>query len=463
MPLTSGTPFDSLVLESELSQGATSWVWSATDQQQRVAVKIYRPHLFEHGSRHREARIQQELQTGNWQHSSLIRLHRWGKCTVDNDKYRFVVMDLVEGENLESVVKRDGPLPFDVFKGLALQLLSAVVTLHSNNVIHRDIKPANVILTRSTSIPVLVDFGVATADYVDLASTATHDFLGTPHYSSPEWLFRDPPEAANSPGIDIYGLGATFYELLSGERPYAQLRNLAQLMTAVRTRSIHLSHPGLPVPLSTLLRLMMAKSPDQRPSLAHATEILLGIDSHSAQTVSPQSEVDSLYARLSSNTEVIEASEARSASRKRDERIAAFQQSVSMRFQRFDAQHPLSRLPGVLGVSLINDPDWNVRGHANVAQFLEMFPDSRWSHAFGARVDTIPVVNSASVVYMFSGSGDFYEVVRFMTQGGVTPLIYLDTVTTWSFPDGPLPKTFQRDGENMASYLGVALSRANPE
>ncbi len=125
----------------------------------------------------------------------------------------YLVMRFVEGQSLEAVLqKRRGPLPVGeaLAIGLALCAILEVLHAHERTVIHRDIKPANVLRDRGGRI-VLADFG--TACFVDSSVEAL--FRGTQGYAAPEQSGGIPV----TPAADVYGLGATLYELLTGQFP----------------------------------------------------------------------------------------------------------------------------------------------------------------------------------------------------------------------------------------------------
>jgi serine/threonine protein kinase len=124
----------------------------------------------------------------------------------------YIVMDLLQGENLETIVERDGPLKPDAFRAVFRELLDGVASIHAIGILHRDIKPANIVMKGET--PVLIDFGAAR----DLAMQRKAGFsaLVTDGFSPPEQYSREKQQSAAS---DIYALAATAYFLLTGAIP----------------------------------------------------------------------------------------------------------------------------------------------------------------------------------------------------------------------------------------------------
>ena len=148
----------------------------------------------------------------------------------------------------------------------------------ASGMIHRDIKPANVISERGSGRMVLVDFAVVADRVAALVETSGQAFLGTLHYAAPEWVYRDPPGAADDAAVDVYGLGATFYEMMMGRRPFAEVTNAATLALLVRERTPELAAPAYDAELQALVRLMLAKTPGMRPSLAQIRRRLEGAE-----------------------------------------------------------------------------------------------------------------------------------------------------------------------------------------
>jgi serine/threonine protein kinase len=134
----------------------------------------------------------------------------------DQDGTLAIVMELLEGEDLDERVKRKGPLSEEEIKPLFDQVLNAFDYAHSKGIVHRDIKPANIFVDASNQVKIL-DFGIAKIFGTGNEMTQTGTQMGTPVYMSPEQVKGDKSIDHRS---DIYSLGVTLYFLLSGKVPY---------------------------------------------------------------------------------------------------------------------------------------------------------------------------------------------------------------------------------------------------
>jgi eukaryotic-like serine/threonine-protein kinase len=150
----------------------------------------------------------------------------------------FFALELLEGDDLEQVLRKEAPLPMDEVIDWILQALEGLAEAHALGIVHRDLKPANLFLARrrdGTRIVKLLDFGVSKQDRRDslLGSvptlTVTSSILGSPVYMAPEQL-RDAKRV--DPRADIWAIGVVLYELLVGRVPFAG-ENMPQLLLAV--------------------------------------------------------------------------------------------------------------------------------------------------------------------------------------------------------------------------------------
>lgn len=133
----------------------------------------------------------------------------------------FIVMELLEGEDLADVLAR-GPLGYDDFKELATQCLEGLMAAHQNHILHRDIKPENIKVERLPGGRMqakIIDFGLARAGMRARKQTEDQSgtVMGSIFYMAPEQLTREPVDART----DLYSLGCVFYEALSGKKPFS--------------------------------------------------------------------------------------------------------------------------------------------------------------------------------------------------------------------------------------------------
>ena len=255
--------FGRYTLTRRLGQGAMGVVFESLDEQlgRKVAVKVLRTGFDLDGSAferfRREARACSQVK-----HPSIVTVHDAGA----HDGRLFYTMDVVPGASLAARIKAGDLPPLDAllegFAGVA-DALHALHTHGSDPIVHRDVKPSNVIVQDDGHM-VLADFGLArTAASESL--TRTGDALGTPLYMSPEQaLGRRSEIDARS---DVYGLGATIYEALTGRPPFAG-QDLAELMRRIdleRPGSLREAAPAVPA----MLERVVLKALEKRLSLIH--------------------------------------------------------------------------------------------------------------------------------------------------------------------------------------------------
>ena len=240
-----------------LGQGGMATIYRARDAQleRDVAVKVLRP---EYG---RDpdffARFRQEAQSAaSLNHPGVVAVYDYGTDTVGP----FIVMELVDGEDLASIVKRSGALPPRQAARLASQAARAIAAAHERGFVHRDIKPGNVLVTREGRVKV-ADFGIARA-LAETALTLPGTTLGSVHYFSPEQARGE----MTSPASDIYSLGIVLFELLTGHRPWTG-DSAAAIATARLTAPVpspSAIRAGVPPILEAITRKAMTLEPEGR-------------------------------------------------------------------------------------------------------------------------------------------------------------------------------------------------------
>ncbi|MFL5731737.1 MAG: protein kinase domain-containing protein, partial [Chloroflexia bacterium] len=203
------------------------------------------------------ARFKREAQaSANLAHPNIVNVYDVGQ---DGDIY-FIVMEFIAGESLKEFIVRSAPLPADTAVSIAAQILAGLEYAHRSGLIHRDIKPQNVLITREGAVKV-TDFGIAKS-VSDLGLTEAGLALGTAHYFSPEQAKGE----RVVPQSDIYSLGVTLYEMLTGHIPF-------ESETAVGLAYKHISeiptrpalvNPNIPARLDTIVMKALAKDPSQR-------------------------------------------------------------------------------------------------------------------------------------------------------------------------------------------------------
>ena len=179
----------------------------------------------------------------------------------DDQAQVFLSMELVEGEDLATLLRRVGRLPSEKVLEIARQLCDGLAAAHARGVLHRDLKPANVLIDNDGRVRI-TDFGVA----VTSRDEASRTFAGTPAYMAPEQLNRG---SKLTEATDVYALGLVLYELLVGEHPYSKAS--ASGLPAPPSARVATVNPQLE---RAVMSALMA-DPQQRPASATAMAALL--------------------------------------------------------------------------------------------------------------------------------------------------------------------------------------------
>ena len=207
----------------------------------------------------REARAAARLRSEH-----VARVHDVGRLPSGAP---YMVMEHLDGSDLRTLVRRDGPLPIEDAVTYVLQACEAIAEAHGAGIIHRDIKPANLFLIRrpngSASVKVL-DFGISKQTGVDeVELTVTGALLGSPMYMSPEQIARSKSADARS---DIWAMGVVLYELVAGRGPFkaATVIELIALVLQEEPEPPRELRPDLPPPLEAVILRCLRKQPGER-------------------------------------------------------------------------------------------------------------------------------------------------------------------------------------------------------
>jgi tetratricopeptide (TPR) repeat protein len=240
----------------ELGTGGMAWVYSAEDikDHREIAVKVLYPQYSNDLSYiqrfTREAKLAIKLSSPH-----IVKVLNYG---ADRDVH-YLVMEQVAGEDLKSILRRRGSLPYQETLGIAAQVARALHHANEYGIVHRDIKPENLMITPDGTVKVL-DFGIARAR--TLPSITQSGFIGSPYYISPEQAMGEVVDIRS----DIYSLGIAMYEMLSGELPFdaSSPWSIISQHIANRPPMLALGGTDLPSPVEDLVNKALAKNPADR-------------------------------------------------------------------------------------------------------------------------------------------------------------------------------------------------------
>jgi len=226
-------------IQKLLGMGGMGAVYKARDieVERVVGLKVIRPDLA--GDPAILARFKQELVLARQvTHKNIIRIYDLNEA----EGVKFITMEFIEGEDLRSILLRDGKLSPEKAANIMLQVCAGLQAAHSEGVIHRDLKPSNV-MCDSTGRVVIMDFGLARSVQGD-GMTRTGMMVGTMEYMSPEQAMGQELDASS----DQFAVGLIFYELLSGFMPYHAESAIASLVKRTQERAVPLSEVDAAIP-----------------------------------------------------------------------------------------------------------------------------------------------------------------------------------------------------------------------
>jgi len=208
-------------------------------------------------------RFRREAQAAaNLSHPNIVNIYDWG---TDRGIY-YMVMELIEGQDLRSVLRAEGALMPQRVAEIAVDVAAALSAAHDGGLVHRDIKPANVLVTADGTIKV-TDFGIARAWDDSEQLTRTGAVIGTATYFSPEQAQGMHADARS----DLYALGVVMYEMLTGVPPFSGETPVAVAYQHVQNEAAPPSslNPNIPEHLDAIVMKCLAKQPEYRYQTAN--------------------------------------------------------------------------------------------------------------------------------------------------------------------------------------------------
>ena len=245
-------------LVAQQGSGGMSVIYRALDRSlgRMVAVKILRPNLTKDPEL--LEKFQQEARTfAMMSHPNIVTVHDVGSDGATH----YIVMELIDGDDLKKLIKTRGALPLDKALDLGIQICAALGFAHRSKLVHADVKPQNILINRDGAVKV-TDFGIAQALSDTLPQARSEVVWGSPHYFAPEQARGEKP----TPASDVYSIGIVLYEMVTGRLPFVgrSQRELALAhLQAEIPRAVALS-PDLPIELSNVIAKVMSKRPNDR-------------------------------------------------------------------------------------------------------------------------------------------------------------------------------------------------------
>jgi serine/threonine protein kinase len=248
------------IIDRIIEKGSMGIIYQGRDPyiKRLVALKVTLPEdtLPEDQIQNYRERFFTEAQAaGSLIHPNIVAIHDAG--LEGNSCY--ISMEFVEGGNLINFCSKDKLLPLDKIVDITAKICEALDFAHQQGIIHQDIKPANIMITQR-GIVKITDFGVAKLPRTDLAESG--GIIGSPAYMAPEML-RDGLATMRS---DLFSLGVTLYELLTGEQPF-QAETMIEIINKVIHHDptpIYQLNPTVPESVSQIVMQAMAKNPIHR-------------------------------------------------------------------------------------------------------------------------------------------------------------------------------------------------------
>jgi tRNA A-37 threonylcarbamoyl transferase component Bud32 len=248
-------------IDTVIGQGAMGVVYLGSDPKigRSVAIKTLAlsSEFAGHDLDEAKQRFYREAETaGQLRHPNIVTIYDVG----EEQDLAYIAMDYLQGRPLSDFIKPENLLPVGKVFNLMQQVAEALSYAHSQKIVHRDIKPANMIYYAENEQVVVTDFGIACV--TDNSKTRTGTILGSPYYMSPEQL-----AGARVDGrADIFSLGVTMYQLLTGSLPF-EGDNLASLTYSIANQKhipIRKQRPDLPGNVTRLVNKALSKRPAQR-------------------------------------------------------------------------------------------------------------------------------------------------------------------------------------------------------
>lgn len=248
---------------AKIGSGGMADVYKAKDHvlNRLVAIKVLKQEYSTDATFVKKFRVEAQSAAG-LSHPNIVSVYDVG----EDDGVYFIVMELVQGITLKNYIDMKGKLDIREALNISVQIASGLSAAHENRIIHRDIKPQNIIMSRDGKVKV-TDFGIAkVADSTTVTTTAA----GTVHYISPEQARGGYSDERS----DIYSLGITMYEMVTGRVPFEGETNVAVALMHIQSEITppRQLEPSIPVSFEKIILKCTQKKPERR--YASARELI---------------------------------------------------------------------------------------------------------------------------------------------------------------------------------------------
>jgi streptogramin lyase len=263
MPDRIGTEIAGYRIEALIARGGMGEVYLATQSfpERKVALKLL-PHDLAADRAFRERFIRESNAAASVEHPNIVPVYGAG----ESSGALYIAMRYVEGEDLRSLLDREGPLSLERAVGICAQIAEALEEAHENGLVHRDVKPGNILISKGDRA-YLTDFGLIRRSKLETDLTRTGQFMGTVDYVAPEQIKGEEVDGR----ADIYSLGCVLYECLTGDRPFGRETELATLYAHLEDEpppKPSAKRPELPPVLDEVVARASAQRPDERYATA---------------------------------------------------------------------------------------------------------------------------------------------------------------------------------------------------
>ena len=242
---------------SKIGTGGMADVYKAMDHKlnRYVAVKVLKPEFREDATFVKKFRSEAQAAAG-LTHPNIVNVFDVG----DDEGVYYIVMELIEGITLKEYISKKGKLSVKEATSIAIQVSMGLEAAHSHGIVHRDVKPQNIIISTDGKVKV-TDFGIARAAS---SNTISSNVMGSVHYSSPEQVRGGYSDEKS----DIYSLGITLYEMVTGRVPFDGDTTVAIAIKHLQEEMVPPSvySPDLPYSLEQIILKCTQKSVDRRYS-----------------------------------------------------------------------------------------------------------------------------------------------------------------------------------------------------